>query len=91
MSTAPICRLALKAIPNAPRTAVAGWLGEALKVKVHAPPLDGRANEELCDFLAETLQVPRRGVTVVLGQTARQKVVQIEGLTLDQVKARLAP
>jgi hypothetical protein len=91
VSTAPRCRLTLKAIPNAPRTAVAGWLGEALKVKVHAPPLDGRANEELCDFLAETLQVPRRGVTVVLGQTARQKVVQIEGLTLDQVKARLAP
>ncbi len=89
MNAAPSCRLAIKAIPNAPRTAVAGWLGEALKVKVHAPPLDGRANEELCDFLAETLQLPRRAVTVVLGQTARQKVVQIDGLTLDEVKTRL--
>ncbi len=89
MNAAPSCRLAIKAIPNAPRTAVAGWLGEALKVKVHAPPLDGRANEELCDFLAESLQLPRRAVTVVLGQTARQKVVQIDGLTLGEVKTRL--
>jgi len=46
------CTLAIKVVPNAPRSAVAGWLGEALKVKVHAPPVEGRANEELCSFLA---------------------------------------
>jgi hypothetical protein len=46
------CTLAIKAIPNAPRSAVAGWLGDVLKVKVHAPPVEGRANEALCEFLA---------------------------------------
>ena len=85
----PSCRLGIRAIPNAPRTAVAGWLGDALKVKVHAPPLDGRANDELCEFLAETLELPRRAVRVVLGETARNKVVEIQGLTLAETKARL--
>lgn len=83
------CRLAIKAIPNAPRNAVAGWLGEALKVKVHAPALEGRANDELCEFLAETLQLHHRAVTLVQGDKSRQKVVQIEGLSLADVKARL--
>ena len=84
------CRLAIKAIPNAPRNADAGWLGEALKIKVHAPALEGRANDELCEFLAETLQLHHRAVTLVQGDKSRQKVVQIEGLSLDAVKARLA-
>ena len=47
------CKLPIKAIPNAPRSAVVGWLGDALKVKVHAPALEGRANDELCDFILD--------------------------------------
>jgi uncharacterized protein (TIGR00251 family) len=84
------CRLAIKAIPNAPRNAVAGWLGDALKVKVHAPALDGRANDELSAFLAATLGLPRRAVTLVQGEKSRQKVVAIAGLTLAEAKARLS-
>src|SRR5215204_3990333 len=76
------CILAVKAIPNAPRSEVVGWLGEALKVKIHAPPVEGRANEALCEFLADTLDLPRRGVTVVRGDTSRQKFIRIAGLTL---------
>jgi uncharacterized protein (TIGR00251 family) len=83
------CRLAIKAIPNAPRNAIAGWLGDTLKVKVHAPALEGRANEELCEFLAETLKVHHRAVTLVQGDKSRQKVVQVDGLTLAEVKVRL--
>ncbi|GAB1488303.1 hypothetical protein MASR2M8_07480 [Opitutaceae bacterium] len=89
--TAPTCKLAIKAVPNAPRSEVVGWLGEALKVKVHAPALEGRANEELCRFLAEALDLPRRAVTVATGDTSRQKLIQIAGLTLAEVKARLMP
>ncbi len=85
------CRLAVKAIPNAPRNAVAGWLGDALKVKVHAPALDGRANDALCAFLADTLGLPRRAVTLAHGDKSRQKLVAIAGLTLDEVKSRLTP
>jgi hypothetical protein len=82
------CRLAIKAIPNAPRNVVAGWLGDALKVKVHAPALEGRANDELCAFLADTLGLPRRSVTLMQGEKSRQKLIAIAGLTLAEVKAR---
>lgn len=89
MSAAPACTLAIKAIPNAPRSAVVGWLGDALKVKVHAPPLEGRANEELCRFLADTLGLPRRAVTILRGDTARQKLVRIEGIDAGALRSRL--
>lgn len=85
----PACTLAIKAIPNAPRSEVIGWLGDALKVKVHAPPVEGKANEALCAFLADTLELPRRAVTVARGDTSRQKLVRIEGLDLAAVTAKL--
>jgi uncharacterized protein (TIGR00251 family) len=87
--TAPSCQLAIKAVPNAPRSAVVGWLGDALKV--HAPAVEGRANEELGRFLAESLDLPRRAVTIATGSTSRQKRVQIDGLSLAEVRARLTP
>ena len=87
----PSCTLDLKAIPNAPRTALAGWLGEVLKVRVHAPALEGRANEALLEFLAEQLGVSRRAVTLVRGETSRHKVVRIEGLARTEARARLTP
>ncbi len=87
----PHCTLAIKAIPNAPRNEVVGWLGDALKVKVHAPPVEGRANEVLCEFLADTLGLPRRAVTVLRGDTSRQKLVRVEGLDLAAAHARLLP
>lgn len=83
------CLLALKAMPNAPRNEVVGWLGDALKVKVHAPALEGRANDELCEFLADQLQLPRRAVTLAHGHKSRQKVVRISGLDLPAVRTRL--
>ena len=89
--TVPSCQLAIKAVPNAPHSAVVGWLGDALKVKVHAPAVEGRANEELGRFLAESLDLPRRAVTIATGSTYRQKRVQIDGLSLTEVRARLTP
>ena len=83
------CTLAIKAIPNAPRTEIVGWLGDALKIKVHAPPVEGRANDALCAFLAEHLGVPRRAITVLRGDTSRQKLIRIEGLSLTDLRARL--
>ena len=83
------CTLAIKAIPNAPRSEVAGWLGETLKVKVHAPPLEGRANDALCEFLAGAPRLPRRAVALVRGDTSRHKLVRIDGLSAAEVKARL--
>lgn len=85
----PACTLELKIIPNAPRNEIVGWLGAALKVKVHAPALEGRANDELLGFLAEKLGLPRRAVTLLRGDRSRQKVVRISGLDLPGVKTRL--
>jgi uncharacterized protein len=86
---APFCILAVKGVPNAPRSEVVGRLGDAVKIKVHAPALEGRANDELCAFLSETLGLPRRAVVVQTGETSRHKLVRIEGLALAEVEARL--
>jgi len=64
-------------------------MGDALKVKVHAPALEGRANDELCEFLAGALGLKRNAVTLVQGPKSRQKLVQVDGLSLEQVRARL--
>jgi uncharacterized protein len=84
------CTLAIKAIPNAPRSAVVGWMGEGLKVKIHAPALEGRANDALCEFLAHELGLPKCAVTLVQGEKSRQKLVRIGGLTLAEIKNRWA-
>jgi uncharacterized protein (TIGR00251 family) len=85
------CRLAVKAIPNAPRDAVIGWMGDALKVKVHAPALEGRANEAVCELMAQALGLPRASVALAHGAKSRMKVLEIRGLSLAEVRARLRP
>lgn len=85
----PSSLLAIKAVPNAAKSEVVGWLGDALKIKLKAPPVDGKANAELRRFLAETLGLPKAAVTLATGETARQKRVQIEGLTLEEVRERI--
>jgi uncharacterized protein len=86
---APHCTLELKVIPNAPRDSVAGFLGDVLKVKIHAPALEGRANAALTDFLAGQLHLPRRAIELVRGGQSRRKVVRIDGLAADEVRRRL--
>ncbi|MFZ9681811.1 MAG: DUF167 domain-containing protein [Cephaloticoccus sp.] len=85
------CLLAIKAVPNAPRSAVVGWMGETLKVRLHAPPVDGQANAELCRFLAETLCLPKGAVTLATGGSSRTKRLRIEGLSINEVRTRLQP
>jgi hypothetical protein len=70
--------LTLHVQPGAKRTEVAGIHGDALKVKLAAPPVDGRANAELLRFLADTFGVPVRNVTLLRGETSRSKVVRVD-------------
>jgi len=70
--------LALHVQPGTKRTEVAGAHGEALKVKLAAPPVDGKANAELLRFLADAFGVPLRNATLLRGETSRAKVVRIE-------------
>jgi uncharacterized protein (TIGR00251 family) len=74
----PTLQLTLHVQPGASRTEVAGTHGEALKVRLAAPPVDGKANAELLRFLAEVFGVPRRNVTLLRGETSRAKAVRIE-------------
>ena len=67
-------------VPRARTTDVAGRHGDALKIRLAAPPLDGAANEELVRFLAERLAVPRSAVTIAAGLTGRRKTVKITGI-----------
>ena len=67
--------------PGAKRTAVAGVYGTALKISLAAPPVDGKANKELCVFLAKKLKLPKSAVTLVSGQTSRDKVVFLPGIS----------
>ena len=89
MINSPHCILPIKAVPNAPRSEIIGWLGEALKIKLHAPPVEGKANAELCTFLAKQLGLPKRAVTIATGDTSRLKRVRIEGLSLDEIREQM--
>ena len=86
---APGCTLAVHVVPNAPASAVAGWHGDALKVRVHAPATQGRANDELCAFLAAHLGLSRHSIRLRHGAASRRKLVQLDGLTADELRRRL--
>jgi len=81
--------LRLRVIPGARRDEIAGWYGDAVKVRCQAPALDGRANESVIRFLAEKLRVKRSDIELVHGEHSRGKVVQVNGLAADEAYARL--
>ncbi len=83
------CRLKVKAVPGASRSEIVGRLGEALKVRVAAPPEGGKANREILELLAEKLGLPAAGVTLVSGAASAAKVVALRGVTAEQAWARL--
>jgi uncharacterized protein (TIGR00251 family) len=86
----PHARLALRVAPGARRTEVLGRHGDGWKVSVAAPPERGRANAELVRLLARELAVPAARVTVVRGAAARDKVIEIDGITIQEADRRLA-
>lgn len=81
--------LRLRVLPGARRDEIAGWYGDAVKVRCQSPALAGRANEAVTDFLADKVGVKRSSVVLVHGQRSRNKIVEIRGLTAEQVYARL--
>lgn len=72
--------------PRASRTEVAGVHGDALKIRLSAPPVDGAANAALVEFLADTFAIPRRAVRILAGDASRAKLVELDGVTPDAVK-----
>lgn len=87
----PTCqgyRLKVHVVPGSRQTLIAGRHGDRLKVKVAAPPEKGRANEELLNFLARSLKVPRQALHLTLGAASRAKVVEIHDLS-PELRSRL--
>ena len=71
--------------PKSSKTAFSGIHGESLKIKIAAPPEDGRANEELCSFLGKKLGIPKSAVTIRSGHSSRRKIVFCIGTTKEKL------
>jgi uncharacterized protein len=80
---------AVKVHPRAKKNAITGEVGDAMKLTLTAPPVDGKANEACIEFFAKLLKVPRSSVTIAAGQTSRNKVIRVAGLSAEEVRKRL--
>ncbi len=87
--TAQGATFAVRVQPRARRNAIVGEIGDALKIALTAPPVEGRANDACIEFLAEFLKVPRASVTIAAGVTSRNKVVRVREITAAEVADRL--
>ena len=83
------CTLAVKVVPGAQKTTVVGSEGEWLKIRVAAPPADGKANQALVEFLARLLSMPKSCIEIKSGLASRRKVVQIKSCDSQKVRKLL--
>ena len=81
---------AVKVQPRARKNAIAGVLGDALKLAVTAPPVEGKANQAVIEFFAEFFAIPRSSVSIASGETSRNKVVRVNGISVQRVRDLLA-
>lgn len=81
-------RINVRVIPRSRKNEIC-WEGDALKVRLSAPPVDGAANTALLKFLAARLDLPKSALQIVQGATSRQKVIQIDGLTNEEFMKKL--
>ncbi len=75
--------------PKAVKTEITGIHGDRLKIRLKAPPVDGKANAELIRFLSDVLRVPKNQVTITHGETGRQKTVYVEDLSIEDARSLL--
>lgn len=83
--------LNLRIVPRAAKNAIQGEHGDALKVRLCAPPVDGAANAALIEFLADTCDLPRARVQLLSGQTSRNKRVLLAGIPANAISAKVKP
>jgi uncharacterized protein len=85
------CTLTVRIHPGARKNAITGTHNSALKISLTTPPIEGRANEALIAFLAESLQLPKSRIALITGQTSRTKILRITGKSAAEVQAALDP
>jgi len=88
--TAAGATFAVRVHPRAKKNAITGEVGDALKLALTAPPIDGRANDACVEFFANLLKVSRSSVTIASGASSRNKIIRVAGLSADQVRKQLA-
>ena len=88
-SSAGAVTISIKVIPRASKNQIVGKEGDALKVRLNAPPVEGKANEALVKFLAETLGVSRSQIEIVAGHASRHKIVRVRGVTARRIEEAL--
>ncbi len=81
--------IAVRVVPRAGRSGIAGTREGALLVRLNAAPVDGAANAELIEVIADAMGVPKRSISITAGEKSRRKTVQVSGLSLDEVRVRL--
>lgn len=84
-----VARLRVRLQPGASRDEIVGWEDNELRVRVTAPPVEGRANKALVDLLAKRMRVAKGSISIVAGQAARSKLVVVEGLDESEVRSLL--
>jgi uncharacterized protein len=77
---------AIKVHPRAKKTAITGEVGDALKLSLTAPPVDGKANAACIDFFAKLLNLPRSSVTIAAGEASRNKVIRVAGMSAEEIE-----
>jgi len=81
---------AVKVHPRARKNAITGIIGNTLKLAVTAPPVEGKANEAVIEFFADFFAIPRSSVSIASGETSRNKVVRVSGISIQRVRELLA-
>jgi uncharacterized protein (TIGR00251 family) len=81
--------LRVHVVPNAKRDCIVGEHGDAIKIKLRAPAIGGKANAALARFLAEEMKLPRGAIVLQSGQRARDKLLRVDGLSEEEVRRRL--
>lgn len=83
------CVVNVRVIPRASKNQIQGVMGDALKIRLQAPPVDGKANDALVRFLADTLELPVRNISLLSGETGRNKRIWLSGLDAAEASSRL--
>lgn len=81
--------LSVRLVPRSSRNEICGELGSALKIKVTAPPVDSAANQALIEFLSDRLHISKSAIQILKGHTSKSKLIQIDGLTVQDILAGL--
>jgi len=83
--TAKGAQFSLRVQPRASRNAIVGTMGDAVKLAITAPPVDGKANQAVVEYLSDLFRVPKSSIVIVSGETGRNKLIAIRGMRAEQV------